>query len=115
MSDFHGCLVTLKNFMALDVVGLHSENRSRPTVGKIKSYCVVFMVLCAGIGIIHYDSVMIGQNNHNSRKQFEYGLVKSLTNQHLIHDKKWSQSFEIFHCILGKWKLNGIIRSVNCY
>eukprot|EP01084_Bolivina_argentea_P249243 417142_1 len=97
--------------MSFEGVELHVESSLNATTRKYKSFCGVSVALLIGILIIHYDSFINGQNNHYARTQFEYGLVKSLTNQHLIHEKKWSLSYEIFDCILGKWNLNKLIKN----
>ena len=68
------------------------------------SLCLLLYV----VGFSYYDNVFIvGINNYRIRKQFEFGLVKSLTDKDDIkHEKKWAQSQEMLYSIIGKW---------NCY
>eukprot|EP01083_Nonionella_stella_P107159 310081_1 len=98
--------------MSLNTVEFHLDT-SEAKIIKHKSWCGFIiksicscLVLCLGIAMVHYDAFVDGQNNHYIRTQFEYGLVKSLTDQHLIHEKPWAQTYEILDCIIGKWNLN---------
>ena len=78
-------------------------------------FIIPLSVLCVGLIIVHQDAVKEGQNNHAIRSQFEYGLVQSLTQENLIHQKKWSESHEIIHSVLDKWNLHSLFPNITSH
>jgi len=74
-------------------------NAYRCSIGSV-------IILLLGVIAIHFNDIHIGRYQHNARTQFEHGLIQSLTRQHLIHHKPWSQIYEVSHVILGRWNLN---------
>ena len=78
--------------------------------------CIVpCFVLCIGLIIVHQDAVKEGLNNHAIRSQFEFGLVQSLTQQNLIHQKEWSESNEIIHSVLDQWNLHSLFPNISSH